>query len=220
YGRKIVVSAGGTREPIDPVRYLSNRSTGRQGHALAQAALDAGAREVVLVSASEWLPVPVGAEVINVDTADEMKEAITTVCADTDLLIMAAAVADFRPASAAGQKIKKESVSGDLSLQLLPTADILTEIKASREETGYPRVVVGFAAETENLLDNAQAKLERKGLDIMVANDITAEDAGFGVETNRVVILDADGNRYPLDLATKAVISEAIINHVADLLGD
>ncbi len=220
YGRKIVVSAGGTREPIDPVRYLSNRSTGRQGHALAQAALDAGAREVVLVSASEWLPVPVGAEVINVDTAEEMKEAITTVCADTDLLIMAAAVADFRPASAAGQKIKKESVSDDLSLQLLPTADILTEIKASREETGYPRVVVGFAAETENLLDNAQAKLERKGLDIMVANDITAEDAGFGVETNRVVILDADGNRYPLDLATKAVISEAIINHVADLLGD
>ena len=220
YGRRIVVSAGGTREPIDPVRYLSNRSTGRQGHALAQAALDAGAREVVLVTASEWLPVPVGAEVINVDTAQEMKEAITTVCANTDLLIMAAAVADFRPATAAGQKIKKESVSDDLSLQLLPTADILTEIKGVREETGYPRVVVGFAAETENLLDNAQAKLERKGLDLMVANDVTAEDAGFGVETNRVVILDADGNRYPLELATKAVISEAIINHVADLLGD
>lgn len=220
YGRRIVVSAGGTREPLDPVRYLSNRSTGRQGHALAQAALDAGAREVVLVSASEWLPEPVGAEVIHVDTAQEMQEAITAVCAGTDLLIMAAAVADFHPASAAEQKIKKDTVSGELSLRLLPTLDILSEIKTQREETGYPRVVVGFAAETENLLDNAQAKLERKGLDLMVANDVTAEDAGFGVETNRVVILDADGNRYPLELATKAVISEAIINHVADLLGD
>lgn len=218
-GRKVVVSAGGTREPVDPVRYITNRSSGKQGYALAQAALDAGAREVVLVSSAETLADPVGATVIKVQTAAEMLQAILTHSDGADLLIMAAAVADFRPADVAARKIKKQDDESSVpQIVLARTADILMEVRALREESGYPRMVVGFAAESENLLQNASAKLKRKGLDLLVANDISAQDAGFAADTNRVVILDADGGQQEIDLADKSVIAELIIERVAALI--
>jgi phosphopantothenoylcysteine decarboxylase / phosphopantothenate---cysteine ligase len=217
-GQKVVVSAGGTREPIDPVRYVTNRSSGKQGYALAQAALDAGAREVVLVSTAENLPVPIGAEIVIVDTAESMLEAILEHCVDADLLVMAAAVADFKPETIAHQKIKKDGSDGGMVLTLIRTPDILVEVKVRRENTGYPRLVVGFAAESENLLVNARSKLERKGLDLLVANDITAPDSGFQVDTNRVIVLDSEGDEHPFDLASKTAISEMIIARAASLL--
>jgi phosphopantothenoylcysteine decarboxylase/phosphopantothenate--cysteine ligase len=216
--RKIVVTAGGTREPLDPVRYLSNRSSGKQGYALAQAALDAGA-DVVLISTVRDLPVPFGAEFVPVNTAEEMLSAGRAHCDRADALIMAAAVADFRPARASKQKIKR---SGDpdevFRIALGRTPDILLAVKAQRAETGWPRVVVGFAAESQDLLANAQSKLEHKGLDLIIANDITASDAGFEADTNRVVVLDTRGNQESLELASKARISEAVIGRVAALL--
>ncbi len=219
-GRKVVVSAGGTSEALDPVRYITNRSSGKQGYALAQAALDAGA-EVVLVSAAQHLPAPVGAQVIPVESAAEMLDAVLAHSAQADALIMAAAVADFRPATIAEQKIKKtDDDDAGLTLQLGRTADILMAVKDQRQITGYPRIAVGFAAESENLLANARAKLERKGLDLLVANDISATDAGFAVDTNRVIILDAAGGQEPLPLASKAHVSEVIIARVAALLGN
>lgn len=216
--QKVVISAGGTREAIDPVRFISNRSSGKQGHALAQAAIDAGAREVVLVTTSD-LPIPVGVHPIHVESADEMLRAVLHHSSDADLLIMAAAVADFKPRHRAEQKIKKEHTDNTLILELGRTADILVEVKSQREQTGYPRMVVGFAAESENVLSNARAKLIRKGLDLLVANDITADGAGFGVDTNRVVILDADGNMDELALSSKVIISERIIARAAMMLG-
>ena len=216
FRQKVVISAGGTREAIDPVRFITNRSSGKQGHALAQAAIDAGARVVVLITTTD-LPAPVGAKVIRVSNAQSMLEAVLHHSEDADLLIMAAAVADFRPADVAEQKIKKSGSDG-LTLQLGRTADILNEVKTQREQSGYPRMVVGFAAESENLLKNARDKLERKGLDLLVANDISASDAGFSVDTNRVVILDADGGQFPIDLTSKEAISEIIINRAAALL--
>jgi phosphopantothenoylcysteine decarboxylase / phosphopantothenate---cysteine ligase len=216
-GRKVVVTAGGTREAIDPVRFVTNRSSGRQGYALAQAALDAGADEVALISAAEGLPSPVGADLIPVDSAEAMLEAALDHCTGADLLLMAAAVADFRPATAAQQKIKKGGAD-ELTIKLTANPDILLEVKARRAQTGYPRVVVGFAAESENLIANTREKLARKGLDLLAANDITAADAGFSVETNRVVLLDAGGEQQQLDLASKAVIAETIIARAAALL--
>jgi phosphopantothenoylcysteine decarboxylase/phosphopantothenate--cysteine ligase len=218
-GRKIVVSAGGTREPIDPVRYVSNHSSGRQGYALAQAALDAGAREVVLISTVETLPVPVGSTVIAVDSAEQMCDAVLQSSADADALIMAAAVADFRPEIVAERKIKKTDDTAGMNLTLVRNPDILLEVKQQRARIDYPRVMVGFAAESDNLLSNAQSKLERKGLDMIVANDITAADAGFAVDTNRVVILDASG-KHPQELMSKAEVAEAIVIRVAGILNN
>jgi phosphopantothenoylcysteine decarboxylase/phosphopantothenate--cysteine ligase len=219
-GCRVVVTAGGTREPLDPVRHLTNRSSGKQGYALAQAALDAGA-DVTLISAVRNLPVPVGAALVPVDTAQEMLEAVQAHVEKSDALIMAAAVADFRPAEVSRRKIKK-SVKPDEAptLTLTRNPDILLEVKAQRDEKGWPRVVVGFAAESEDVLTNAQAKLKRKGLDLMVANDIMAMDAGFEVDTNRVTLIDAEGDPRPLELASKAKISEAVIRWVAKLLRD
>ncbi|HEX2619369.1 MAG TPA: bifunctional phosphopantothenoylcysteine decarboxylase/phosphopantothenate--cysteine ligase CoaBC [Phototrophicaceae bacterium] len=216
-GRKIVISAGGTREAIDPVRYVTNHSSGKQGYALAQAALDAGA-QVVLVSTVTSLPVPYAAELVAVNSATEMLNAVLQHSADADGLIMAAAVADFRPATIADQKIKKTSDDFSLTLNLTQNPDILLEVKAQRERTRYPRVVVGFAAESENLLTNAEAKLKRKGLEMLIANDITATDAGFGADTNRVILLDAAGKQDALPLSSKARISEIIIERVANLI--
>ena len=216
--QKVVISAGGTREAIDPVRFVSNRSSGKQGHALAQSAVDAGAREVVLVTTAD-LPIPVGVHAIYVESAEDMLRAILRHSTDADLLIMAAAVADFKPQTRAEQKIKKEDSGKALTLELGRTADILVEVKSQREQTGYPRMVIGFAAESENVLSNARSKLIRKGLDLLVANDITASDAGFSVDTNRVVILDTEGGMDELDLASKSVISERIIARAALMLG-
>lgn len=217
FGLKVVVSAGGTRESIDPVRYITNRSSGRQGHAVAQAAVDAGAREVILVTASP-LPAPVGVERIDVASAAEMRDAILTHTEGADLLVMAAAVADFRPVAVSEQKIKKSRQDGDFNLALTRTDDVLMAVKAAREDSGYPRIVVGFAAESENLLANARQKLEAKGVDLLVANDISAHDAGFAVDTNRVIVLDAEGGQHEVDLASKARIGEALISRVAAII--
>lgn len=218
-GMKAVVSAGGTREPIDPVRYITNRSSGRQGHALAQAAVDAGAREVVLVTASD-LPAPIGVQRVDVGSADEMRDAILQHSQDADLLVMAAAVADFRPEAVADQKIKKDSQESGLTLTLSRTSDILMAVKGQRENTGFPRMVVGFAAESENLVENALSKLERKGVDLLVANDITAQNAGFSANTNQVLVLDMDGGQHPIAITSKSIVSEAIIARAAAMLRD
>jgi phosphopantothenoylcysteine decarboxylase/phosphopantothenate--cysteine ligase len=207
-GRKVVVTAGGTQEPLDPVRVLGNRSSGKQGFALAQAALDAGA-DVVLIAAPVSLPTPIGAQAVAVQTAAEMAEAVLAACQDADALLMAAAVADFRPTQAAQQKLKKER--GLPTLALEPAPDILAAVAGQRRETGYPRLVAGFAAETENLLANARAKLQSKSLDLIIANDVSASDSGFGVDTNRVTLLDAEGNVEALPLLSKAHVAERVL---------
>ncbi len=218
-GKHLVVTAGGTREAIDPVRYISNRSSGKQGYALAQAALDAGAKNVTLISAAQHLPAPVGATVVPVNSAAEMLYAVLEHTPTADALLMAAAVADFTPEHVATQKIKKKEDSTDAPvLALTRTPDILLVVKQRRADTGFPRVVVGFAAESQDLLANARTKLERKGLDLLVANDITASDAGFEVDTNRVVLLDAGGGQEALGLTSKAAVGEMVIQRVAAVL--
>ena len=213
-GRKLVVSAGGTQEAIDPVRVIANRSSGKQGYALAQAAIDLGA-EVVLVSGPSALAAPVGAELVRVSSAEQMKEAVLAACKDADALVMAAAVADFRPSTAARQKIKRSK--GAPTIELVATPDILAEVAALKSKK--LKVRVGFAAESQDLLKNAQAKLKEKGLDLIVANDISAEDAGFEVDTNKVVLLDKGGGQEELPLMSKAGVAEAVMERVVKLLG-
>ena len=213
--KKVVVSAGGTQEPLDPVRMLTNRSSGKQGYALAQAALDAGA-QVVLVSAPASLTPPVGARVIHVETARQMLEAVLTESALADVLIMAAAVADFRPKGSAGNKLKKRD--GIPQVELEATEDILEAVASRRSKKKQPRVVVGFAAESRDLLANASEKLMSKKLDMIAANDITASDAGFGAETNRVTLLFANGKQENLPLMSKTEVAETIVARLAALL--
>ena len=214
-GRKLIVTAGGTQEPLDPIRFLTNRSSGKQGLALAQAALDLGA-DVTLIAAPVALPIPIGVEQIPVRTAAEMVDAVLAASKDADALLMAAAVADFRPSQVAEQKVKKER--GLASLNLEPTTDILAAVASQRQQTGHPRVVVGFAAETEHLLENAAAKVQAKSLDLIVANDVSAADSGFGVDTNRVILLDAWGDSEPLPLMSKMAVAERVLNRVIKLL--
>ena len=214
-GRRVVVTAGPTREILDPVRFLSNPSSGRQGFALAQAALDRGA-DVTLISGPVALPTPVGAERVAVTTAQEMHDAVLSAVERADVLLMAAAVADYRPAEVAPQKVKKGE--GNLILRLARTPDVLAAVAQQRAETGYPRLVVGFAAESENLVENARAKLEAKRLDLIVANDVTASDAGFAVETNRVVLIGRDGSVEELPLMSKAAVAEVVLERVVGLL--
>jgi phosphopantothenoylcysteine decarboxylase/phosphopantothenate--cysteine ligase len=216
-GRRVVVTAGGTREALDPVRYLTNRSSGKQGYALAQAALDAGADVTLITSAS--LPAPVGATVIPVGSAREMQAAVLEHARTADALLMAAAVADFRPQTVSDQKIKKQEGSDDApTIVLTRNPDILLSVKEQRAASGFPRVVVGFAAESENLLTYGRSKLERKGLDLLVANDISASDAGFEVDTNRVTILDKSGGQQSHPLASKSAVGEMLVAAVARLL--
>jgi phosphopantothenoylcysteine decarboxylase/phosphopantothenate--cysteine ligase len=210
-GHKVVVTAGGTREPLDPVRYLTNRSSGKQGFALAQAALDAGA-EVALVTTVESLPLPTGAHVIAVGSAEEMAAAVLAESANASALIMAAAVADFRPAQMAERKIKKGK--GVPALPLAENPDILLAVAAQRRKLGKPAVVVGFAAETNDLLENARDKLARKEMTLIVANDVSAADAGFAVDTNRVVLLGADGSRESLPLMNKEEVAQRVVEWV------
>lgn len=216
-GRRIVVTAGGTREAIDPVRYVGNRSSGKQGFAIAQAALDAGASVTLITSVG--LPAPIGAVVVTVESAKQMLDAVLAHSKDADALVMAAAVADFAPQTIATHKIKKKDDGDGLHLDLVRTPDILLEVRKQREATKYPRVVVGFAAESDDILANAQSKLERKGLDLMVANDITAADAGFAVDTNRVTLLDAKGAHTALGLMSKAGVAEAIVKRLVGFFG-
>lgn len=214
-GQKLVVTAGGTREAIDPVRYITNRSSGKQGYAIAQAGLDAGA-EVVLITSARGLRSPVGATLVKVDSSDAMLSAVLEHTDAAAALIMAAAVADYRPLDVAQQKIKK--ADDDLTLSLMPTTDILMAVKKQRETTGYPMIVVGFAAESERLVENASDKLQRKGLDLLIANDITAKDAGFEVDSNRVLVLDMDGGMQAIEKTSKANIGAYIIERVVGLL--
>ena len=222
-GKKVVITAGGTQEPIDPVRVITNRSSGKQGYALAQAALEMGA-QVTLITTPTSLTPPVGAQVIKVETAKQMLEAVLTESANSDALIMAAAVADFRPKDMAKDKIKKEG--GIPQIMLEATEDILKTVAGQRRrpeqaegtENECPRVVVGFAAESRDLLENAAYKLKSKGLDFIAANDISASGAGFAVDTNRVTLLFADGRREALPLMSKMEVAEVILGRVSKLL--
>ena len=208
-GRRVVITAGGTREPLDPIRFLGNRSSGRMGYALARAARDRGA-EVTLISTVDR-PAPFAVEKVAVETAAQMRDAVLGALAGTDVLIMAAAVADYRPAEMAAQKIKKGK--GNLSLELARTPDILAEVAHQRRGG---QVIVGFAAETEDLLANARQKLERKRLDLIVAND--ARQA-MGAAENRVTLLSADGAVEELPLLPKAEVAERILAWIVESLG-
>lgn len=211
-GRHIVVSAGGTQEPIDPVRVVTNRSSGKQGYAFAEAARDRGAR-VTLVTASS-LANPAGVKVVKVESARQMLAAVSDALNDAaDALVMAAAVADWEPISAAGQKMKKVEGQDRLTIEMQKTPDILAQV------SGLPGIKVGFAAETEDLLKNARAKLEGKKLDMIVANDVSATDAGFAVDTNRVVILDKSGGQEDLPLMSKREVADTVLDRVCALFG-
>jgi phosphopantothenoylcysteine decarboxylase/phosphopantothenate--cysteine ligase len=213
-GRRVVVSAGGTREAIDPVRFIGNRSSGKMGYALATAARDRGA-QVVLVTAPTALPNPYGVQLVRVESALEMRDAVLAALKGADALVMAAAVADYRPVQVSSQKIKKAEER--LTLELTRTPDILGEVADLRAAGRGPRVVVGFAAETADLLANAQAKLHQKRLDMIAANDVSAPDAGFGVDTNRVTLLWADGTVEPLPLMSKEDLAHLIWDRVQRL---
>ena len=216
-GRTVVVSAGPTQEPIDPVRYVGNRSSGRQGFAMARAALDRGAR-VILVAGPTPLPTPAGAERIDVTTASEMRGSVFAASARADVLVMAAAVADFTPKKPARAKLKKGTTES-LLLELAPTADILAEVGARRRRTKRPRVLVGFAAETGDASREARRKLREKGLDLIVANDVTVPGAGFEVGTNRVLLIGAGGAEERLPMMSKDDVAEAVMERVVRLLG-
>ncbi len=211
-GRQLLVTAGGTREPIDPVRFVGNRSSGKMGHAIADAAHRAGA-QVVLVTTSA-LPTAAGVEVVHVETAEQMREAVLARSDPTDAVVMAAAVADFRPKTIAAEKIKKRDGVPEIVLE--PTADILAELGA-RKRPG--QVIVGFAAETERMHEHAAAKLAAKHVDLIVANDVSADDAGFGVDSNRVLVLDAEGGAEALPLMTKAALADWLVERIALTLG-
>jgi len=212
-GRRVVVTAGGTREPIDPVRYIGNRSSGRMGYEIAAAAWRRGA-EVVLIAGPSPLPVPVGVELRRIETAEEMRGAVEAALADADALVMAAAVADFRPASPAARKLKKEGGSVP-ELLLEPTADVLRATRAARRPGS---VVVGFALETTDAVENGRRKLEGKGLDLLVVNDATEPGAGFEVETNRVVLLQPGVADEALPLLAKSEVADRILDRVEALL--
>lgn len=216
-GKKIVITAGGTQEPIDPVRVIANRSSGKQGYALAQAALDLDA-EVVLISGPTALSTPQGARRVDVSSAQDMLVAVLSELENADTLLMAAAVADFRPKTISRQKIKKEG--GNPEIQLEKTPDILAEVARQRSETGFPHLVVGFAAESQDLIANAGAKLTAKKLDMIVANDISASDAGFSVDTNRVTLIYPDGDTEVLPLMDKSAVAEIVLERVTRMLTD
>lgn len=209
--KKVVVTAGGTQEAIDPVRMITNRSSGKQGYAIAQAALDAGAK-VTLITAPTTLQPPVGCEVVQVTSVTEMLSKVLETCKTADALIMAAAPADFTPKQPAKEKIKKSSGISSIELELAP--DILLAVSSQQRQIGFPRRIVGFAAESQNLIENARAKLEAKHVDLMVANDISSSDAGFAVDTNRVALLYPDGRQEYLPLTTKIELAEKIIHQV------
>lgn len=208
--KRIVVTAGGTQEPIDPVRFIVNRSSGKMGYALAEAARDRGAR-VSLVTAPTSLGEPTGIDIIRVTTAHEMHQAVETATPQADALIMAAAVADYSPRNPAREKMKKGGPS--FTLELDGTPDILASAKGHF-------IKVGFAAETSDLLENAREKLKQKALDLIVANDITADDSGFGADTNRVIIIDKQGGIDNLPLLTKQEVADRVLDRVAQLLAE
>jgi phosphopantothenoylcysteine decarboxylase / phosphopantothenate---cysteine ligase len=206
-GKTMLVTAAGTQEPIDPVRYIGNRSSGKMGYAIAQAARDRGAR-VILISGPTFLPQPHGIEFIAVQTAQEMKEAVLRYYGEVQVVIKAAAVADYRPQQAAEHKIKK--LNSHMTIELEKNPDILWELGQKKQH----QILVGFAAETQSLLENAREKLERKNLDMLVANDVTIAGAGFNTETNIVKLLLSGGAIEELPLLTKKEVAEIILDKI------
>jgi phosphopantothenoylcysteine decarboxylase/phosphopantothenate--cysteine ligase len=214
-GWHIIVTAGGTAEPIDPVRFIGNRSSGRMGFAIAEAALMRGAR-ATLIKGSTSVPPPEGATIIEAETADAMHEAVLQALAGCDALIMAAAVADFRPRQAAEHKLPR---AGGLVLELEPTADILAEAAAAARESAGERprpLIVGFAAETGSL-DRVPEKAARKGVDLLVANDVSEPGSGFGTETNRVTVIEPGRDPESWPLASKAEVAHALLDRLLAL---
>jgi phosphopantothenoylcysteine decarboxylase/phosphopantothenate--cysteine ligase len=207
-GVRTIVTAGGTREPIDPVRFIGNRSSGKQGHAVAEEAAARGAK-VTLVTTTKLAASP-GIDVVRVDTAAEMEHAVLSRADDAELIVMAAAVADFRPVHVADSKIKKSGGLPDVVLE--PTVDILAALGAQRRPG---QIIVGFAAETDDLRANAAEKLARKGIDLIVANDVSAPGVGFEHDTNAVVILDSSGGAHEVPLTDKRAIARAILDAVS-----
>lgn len=213
-GRKVVITAGPTREAIDPVRFIGNRSSGRMGFALAEAAWLAGA-EVTLVTGPSALPDPVGVTTRRVESAREMLEAVRGPVADADVAIYAAAVADFRPRDVVGEKWKRQSMGPDVQVALVANPDIARETRPLRPAHA---VAVGFALETHDLLTHARRKLDEKGFDLLVANDATDPEAGFEVETNRVILLEPEQEPLPLPLGSKRSVAARIVQRAAELL--
>jgi phosphopantothenoylcysteine decarboxylase/phosphopantothenate--cysteine ligase len=209
--RTVLVTAGPTYEPIDAVRFVGNRSSGRMGFAIAAEAADRGAR-VFLVAGPTQLPDPPGVEVVRVETAEQMREAVLARIEEADAVVKAAAVADFRPARPAAGKLKKQAGSPELHLE--PTADILRELGDRKGE----RVLVGFAAETEDLEEAGRKKLVEKNLDVVVVNEVGSPGTGFDAETNRAMILSSDGTDIPMREWTKASLAAAICDRLASLL--
>lgn len=212
-GRRVLVTAGPTVERIDPVRYITNRSTGKMGYAIAEAARARGA-ETVLISGPVHLPAPAGVERVPVESSAQLCEAVLSRGAWADIVIQAAAPADFRPAQAAAQKIKKTGEAMCIALE--PTTDIAAEL-GRRKPAG--QILVAFAAETNDVLANAQGKLARKNADLVVANDVSRSDAGFGVDTNAVTLISRTDVR-PLPLMSKRAVADAILDRIAELCGD
>jgi phosphopantothenoylcysteine decarboxylase / phosphopantothenate---cysteine ligase len=217
-GRHVLVTAGGTAEPIDPVRFIGNRSTGKMGVAVAQAALDRGAR-VTLVVGHVTANLPPDATIVRVETTAQMRDAVLDIVDSSDVLVMAAAVADFRPRRTSTTKLTRDE---GLTIELEPTEDILAGAAAAARAAGArePRpLLVGFAAETGSL-ERAAEKLQRKRVDLLVANDVSEEGSGFGTDTNRVTILSADGSREELPLLAKSVVADLLLDRVARALDD
>ncbi|WP_228644258.1 bifunctional phosphopantothenoylcysteine decarboxylase/phosphopantothenate--cysteine ligase CoaBC [Microtetraspora sp. AC03309] len=216
-GRHVVISAGGTREAIDPVRFIGNRSSGLQGYALARTAVARGA-EVTLVSANVALPDPAGAKVVRVETAVDLREAVVSAAAHADAVVMAAAVADFRPSRQSGTKIKKSSAEPD-PIHLVKNPDVLAELGEIRREGSAlsPRVIVGFAAETDDVLANGRAKLERKGCDLLVVNQV-GENLAFGTPDNAAVVLVAGGDPVEIPRGPKEDLADVVWDLVASRL--
>jgi phosphopantothenoylcysteine decarboxylase/phosphopantothenate--cysteine ligase len=214
-GRHVVVSAGGTREYLDPVRFLGNRSSGRQGVALARTAAARGA-QVTLVAANVDLPDPAGVKVVRVETTSELRDAVLSAAPDADAVVMAAAVADFRPEASSATKIKKDDRGGAPEIRLQQNPDILAELSASRPHERL--VVVGFAAETGDehgsVLEHATAKLRRKGCDLLVVNDVSGGKV-FGSEDNEAVVLDRDGDATSVPLGSKSALAHVVWDRVA-----
>ena len=208
-GKTIVVSAGGTREAIDPVRHIGNRSSGKMGHAVAEAARDRGAK-VLLITAPTALPDPDGIDVTHVESVFEMRDEAIMACRRADALIMSAAPADFVPKNPSRQKIKK--IQGSLTLELVKAPDILTDVKDDI-------IKVGFSAETENLIENTKEKLRDKDCDLFVANDVTIAGSGFYADNNKVTLVYKDGNVEDLPMMSKREVAEIVLDRVRELMG-
>lgn len=214
-GKKIIVSAGGTREALDPVRILTNYSSGKQGYAMAQAALDAGSN-VCLISTPTSLTPPIGCTLIPVESAEEMHTAVLKEIKDAHALIMAAAVADFRPKVRNSEKIKKGT--GLDTIEIEPTKDILKDVAKAQKKEKLDLKVIGFAAESKNLKANAREKLNEKNMDMIVANDISDPQAGFGMDTNKVLLMYSDGSTEQLPVLTKNEVADKVIQHLQSWL--